>query len=149
MTRRRSLGDDGSVLVLTIGLVVVVMLLVAVVAAASKLFLTRRSLASVADGAALAAAQDVDLAALYAGQAGATLPLAAERARADAAAYVARAMTDTGLTDLRVVSVTVAGRSVDVTVSARSVLPFASAVTGDPEGTVITVTAHAEAAVGP
>lgn len=149
MRRKLDGRDEGSVLVLTLGFVVVVMLLVAVVAAASKLFLTRRSLAAVADGAALAAAQDVDLAAIYTGQSGATLPLAAERARADVAAYVARAAADTGLTDLRLVSLTATGRAVDVTVSGRSVLPFVSAVTGDPQGTVITVTAHADAAVAP
>lgn len=140
--------DSGSVLILTIGFALVVMVFVAVVVDVSKLFLTRRALASVADGAALAAAQDVDLAAVYTGTARDALPLAADRARADVEAYVARVAAGTGLTDLRVTQITVGGRDVAVTLSARSSLPLVGPFAADPTGTLITVTAHARAAVG-
>ena len=55
MRRRRD--DEGTVLLLTVGLVVVLLLLVAVVVDVSAVLLSRRALASVADGAAVAAPQ--------------------------------------------------------------------------------------------
>ena len=60
--RRRD--DEGTVLLLTIGLSVVLLLLVAVVVDVSKVVLVKRALASAADGAAVAAAQHPDLARL-------------------------------------------------------------------------------------
>lgn len=50
-------GDDGSVLLLIIGLSVVLMLLVAVVVDVSAVILAKRGLSATADGAAIAAAQ--------------------------------------------------------------------------------------------
>ena len=73
---RRPRGDGGQLLLLTAFLAVVLVLLVAVVVDASAAFLLRRSLASQADGAALAAAQRVDLGAYYASDGGDVLPLA-------------------------------------------------------------------------
>jgi hypothetical protein len=58
-------GDDGTVLPLTLGFLMISIMLVIVVADASALYLARRSLASAADGAALAAAQDIDEVAIY------------------------------------------------------------------------------------
>ena len=55
---RRS-HDDGQITLLIIGFVMIVVLLVGVIANASKAFVYRRSLASWADGAAVAAAQNV------------------------------------------------------------------------------------------
>lgn len=72
---RRPRGEDGQVLVLTAFLAVVLVLLVAVVVDVSAAFLARRNLASQADGAALAAAQSVDLDAFYRGEGGDLLPL--------------------------------------------------------------------------
>jgi uncharacterized membrane protein len=63
--RRRPEGEDGTILLLTLGYVVVVLALVAVVVDVSAVFLARRALASDCDGAALAAAQSVDTAVLY------------------------------------------------------------------------------------
>jgi len=57
--------EDGQVLILTVFLAVVLVGLVAVVVDASAAFLARRSLAGTADGAALAAAQEIDLPAYY------------------------------------------------------------------------------------
>lgn len=62
-----TLGDDeGSVLLLGIGLVIVCLLAVVVVVDASAAFLQRRALMSLADGAALAGAQAIDLDHYYA-----------------------------------------------------------------------------------
>lgn len=144
---QRSQGEQGSVLILTIGFAVVIMLLIAVVVDASKLFLTRRALASVADGAAVSAAQDVDPAAVYASPAGEALPLSPTRVSADVQAYVRRAGAETGLTDLRVVAVDVQGPDVTVTLSARSLLPLVGLVVGPTDGVLISVTARAQAAV--
>ena len=61
MTGRRR-DDEGTVLLLTIGMSAVLLLLVAVVVDVSKVVLVKRALAS--DGAAVAAAQQPDLARL-------------------------------------------------------------------------------------
>lgn len=77
MTRvRRLSGDDGQMLILIAFFGVVLILFVAVVVDVSAAFLARRGLSSQADGAALAAAQSVDLDAFYAGTGGDLLPLA-------------------------------------------------------------------------
>jgi uncharacterized membrane protein len=56
--------ESGSVLVLGLGLVLVALVAAGVVVDASRLFLAQRALASIADGAALRAAHDLNLAAL-------------------------------------------------------------------------------------
>jgi uncharacterized membrane protein len=151
VTRRakRERRDEGSVLILTIGFALLAMVFVGVVVDASKLFLTRRALASVADGAAQAGAQDVDLAAVYRSGPGAALPLSPARAAAAVQADLTQAARSTGMTDLHLVNVTVRGPDVQVTVSARAVLPFTALVTGSSNGVVITVTASARSAVAP
>lgn len=58
-------GDDGSVLVLVLGLAAVLLLLVGVVADVSATVLAKRSVASAADGAAISAAQALDYPAFY------------------------------------------------------------------------------------
>jgi len=63
MNRLRS--DQGSVLILSLGLIVVCVLAVGVVVDASALFLARRSLQAQADSAALAGAQAIDVEAYY------------------------------------------------------------------------------------
>lgn len=76
MRSRLHPGDDrGSVLLLVLGLAAVAGLLVAVVVDASAAFLARRGLASIADGAAIAAASALDERALYTGDPAADLPL--------------------------------------------------------------------------
>jgi uncharacterized membrane protein len=143
----RTAREEGSVLVLTLGFAVVIMLFVGVVVDASKLFLTRRALASVADGAALAAAQDVDVGAVYRGTAGGSLPISAPRAVADVTRYVAEAAAQTGLTDLHVLAVQVDGTGVTVSLGGRAMLPLVGVVTGTDNGVDITVTARAQSAV--
>jgi Flp pilus assembly protein TadG len=60
MSARRWTDDEGTVLLLTLGLSVVLLLLVAVVVDVSAVVLAKRGVASAADGAALAAAQRAD-----------------------------------------------------------------------------------------
>jgi len=64
---RRHLGsrrDEGTVMLLAVGLSVVLLLLVAVVVDVSAVILAKRGVSSAADGAALAAAQQPDRAAI-------------------------------------------------------------------------------------
>ncbi len=62
MRRARARDDEGTILFLTIGLSVVLLLLVAVVVDVSAVILAKRGVSSAADGAALAAAQQPDVA---------------------------------------------------------------------------------------
>ena len=57
---RRQRDDEGTILFLTLGLTVVLLLLVAVVVDVSAVILAKRGVASAADAAALAAAQQPD-----------------------------------------------------------------------------------------
>jgi uncharacterized membrane protein len=140
--------EAGSVLLLVLGCAVVALLLLAVVVDASKLFLTRRALAGAADGAALAAAQAVDLPAVYAGATtGEALPLDPATVDEAVSAYLAAADTAGGLQELTVVSVDATGASVTVTLSARARLPLVTLVTSQPDGVLLTVTARARSAV--
>ena len=114
--------DRGSVLLLTVGLAVVALLVVAVVTDAAVLFLHRRSLAAAADGAALAGAQGVDLAAVYSGGAGTTLPLQPRAVRSRVAGYVA----SSGPAGARVVLARTDGTRVRVRLAETVRLPFRS-----------------------
>jgi uncharacterized membrane protein len=76
LTRLRA-GDEGQLTVLIIGFTFLLSVLVVVGVDVSKVFLARRALSSVADAAALSAAQAADRAAIYAGAAscGDVLPI--------------------------------------------------------------------------
>ena len=82
--------DAGQITLMIIGFVMIVVLAVGVVANASKAFVYRRSLASWADGAAIAAAQHVAEDAIYAGPLVGELPISEHGAHAAVADYVAR-----------------------------------------------------------
>ena len=137
MNRRRC--DDGSVLPLVVGVVVIVVALVTVVTDVSVLYLQRRSLQAVVDGAALAGAQGVDLARLYAGGARGDLVLDPRASRAEVSSYV-RAVPNPP-TGLRVVSVRVVTTTVTVRAQAIVRPPFLAFVTGRD----VTVVAEASA----
>jgi uncharacterized membrane protein len=89
-------GDDGSLTVLIIGFTFIAAVLVVIGVDVSKVFLARRALSSVADAAALAAAQEVDRAAVYAGAAGCggVLPIDPETAGQQVNASVADDLAD-------------------------------------------------------
>lgn len=63
--RARVRGDDGTILVLLLGFTAVLLLMVAVVVNVSAVILAKRGLVAAADGAAVAAAQELDLPELY------------------------------------------------------------------------------------
>lgn len=88
--RRRPKGDDGTVLVLVLGFTGMLLTLVAVVVDVSVVILAKRATASAADGAAVSAAQALDLRALHAAGLGSRIPLDRGEARARVAAYEAR-----------------------------------------------------------
>ncbi len=108
-------------LLLVLGLAGLLIVLVAVVADVSAVILAKRNVASAADGAAVAAAQALDLDAVRSDGLGEQIPLSADDARARVATYEAQVRAEQpGL----VLSVRVEGRTAVVT-GARTVrLPF-------------------------
>lgn len=90
---RRVRGDDGTILVLTLGFLAVLVVAAGVVANVSSVVLAKRGVASAADGAAVSAAQALDLTALYEQGLGAEVPLSAADADARVQAYAADART--------------------------------------------------------
>ena len=93
MTRLGRSDDEGTILVLLLGFTAVLLLMVAVVVNVSAVILAKRGLASAADGAAVSAAQALDLDALYArGLDAGRIPLDTGQARARVASYEAQAV---------------------------------------------------------
>jgi len=94
---RRPRGEDGTILLLVLGFVAVLLVLVAVVGDVSAVILAKRGAASAADGAAIAAAQQLDDAVVYDSGIGAAIPLSPEAVRDVVATYAARAAAQSGL----------------------------------------------------
>ena len=149
--------DEGSLTLLVVGYAGILALLVVVGVDVSKVFLAHRALSSVADEAALQAAQSIDRAAVYAGDGGGCgdlLPLDSGAASAAAAGTV-----DGDMTDLRhtfaVVAVpeaSVSGGAVTVHLSGDVAVPFGRALAlllpGHSDGRVhVDATATAESPV--
>ena len=99
-------GERGQVLVLLIGLVVLVLMVLALGWDTSNWFLGHRALANLADGAAVAAANDVDTGTWYR-SGGRSVRVAEERARATVVAYLAGSAGDSGVSGVRLRSVVV------------------------------------------
>lgn len=88
MTRLDPRDDEGTILVLLLGFTAVLLLMLAVVVNVSSVILAKRGLAGAADGAAVSAAQSLDLQALYArGLRSGRIPLDRAQARVRVAAY--------------------------------------------------------------
>lgn len=138
-------GEQGQLTLLVIGFAAILLVLVAVVVDASQAVLLRRALASLADGAVLAAVQAASERTLYTHGPGATLPLDPAAARAAVVDYLAGA--ESGITDLRLVEVAVAQGRVTVVLSAPADLPLTNTVTGQFQGTAVTARASATAPV--
>lgn len=132
------MNERGQISLLVIGFAVILLSLVAVVVDASQVVLLRRSLASLADGAALAAAQSLAVDALYSGQAVEYLPVDERRAGRAVQDYL-RSST----IPLTAVDVRVAGEVVTVLVAAQAELPLVGAVVAGFEGTTVTARASA------
>lgn len=137
------MAERGQITLLVIGFAVILVSLVAVVVDASQVVLLRRTLASMADGAALSAAQQLAEPALYAGQASGRLPLDPAASRAAVIEYVA----SSGM-DVSVVEVSVSAERVTVALSARADLPLVGAVTSGFQGTTVVARARAVSPVG-
>lgn len=138
-------GERGQLTPMLIGFVAIALVTVVVVANASKAFLYRRSLASWADGAAIAAAQEVADAAIYSGAFGEVLPLASGDANDEVGEYVARHELAGRFDEFAVVEVSVsADGAVTVGLSAR--MDFVWAV-GTDTGVTMTATATAVAPI--
>lgn len=90
---RRPAGEDGTVLVLTLGFAGLLLVMVGVVVNVSAVVLAKRGAASAADGAAVSAAQSLDLDALYAQGLGGQVPLSLADASSRVQAYAADAQT--------------------------------------------------------
>jgi len=135
--------DDGSVMLLTIGLVSLAALLIVVVIDVSALFLGRRDALAAADGAALAAAQAVDESALYRQGVSDTLPLDPQRVRQRVDAYLRDVARSSHLRDLQW-RVSTDGTVVRVAIVGQLQLPVVNGITAGTGGRV-TVTASAAA----
>ena len=146
--RSRLLRDDqGSILPLVIGYTALALAVIVAITAATSLYLARKELFTVADGAALVGAEAFPLDAVVVGDDG-TLSVELDDAdlRRDVRAYLARAETQV-IEGLALVSAASPdGRSATVTVSGRWSPPFLGFFL--PEGMTIEVTASARSVFG-
>ena len=126
--------EDGSVLLLVIGFAGLLLVLVAVVADLSAVVLAKRGVASAADGAAVSAAQALDLETVYGSGLGAALPLSTGDARARVAAYEGQVRAQQP--GLRL-ALRLEGRTAVVTASRTVRLPFRLPGTGAVEVSAI------------
>ena len=120
----RASDDRGSVLILGVGLIAVVLLAVAVLADASVGFLQRQQLFALADAAALAGAQAIDLDAYYADGASAATRLDAVAVPGRVRAHLERSRAADAIDGLVVDHITSDGQRVVVALSAPLLLPF-------------------------
>jgi uncharacterized membrane protein len=127
---RRARNDRGSVLLLGIGLVVVCVLGITALVDVSAAFLQRQHLLAVADAAAIAGAQAIDLPAYYAEGASATTRLDTGAVTAAVAGHLARAGARTALPGLVVSRVWSDGSQVVVGLACPLRLPFLSGLFG-------------------
>ena len=137
--------DDGQITLMIIGFVMIIVLAVGVVANASKAFVYRRSLASWADGAAIAAAQSVAEDVVYAGETVEVLPISAADARRVVDEYVTRNGLADRFDDLSVaVGVDPAAATVTVEFGVRVPLVLSGDAAGIPVSAAATATAPLE-----
>jgi uncharacterized membrane protein len=94
--RRRLRGDDGTILPLVLGFAALLLVLVAVVVDVSAVILAKRGAASAADGAAIAASQQLDQSLVYANGLGEAIPLSLDDVQQVVAVYGARAAEGQG-----------------------------------------------------
>lgn len=135
--------ERGQITLLVIGFATILLALLAVVIDASQVVLLRRSLSSLADGAALTAAQSVAEEALYSGRAGESLPLDETQARRAVARYVQHSGVP-----VRVLEVSVVDDRVRVALAAQADLPLIGSVTSSVDGTTVVARASARSPIG-
>jgi hypothetical protein len=135
--------DEGSVLLLVLGFAGILLTLVAVVVDVSAVVLSKRGVASAADGAAVTAAQALDLGTVYGEGLGGQLPLSAAEARQRVAVYEGQVRAQQP--GLRL-ALRLEGRTAVVTGSRTVRLPFRLPGTGPVR---VTAVARARAPVVP
>jgi uncharacterized membrane protein len=89
-------GEEGQILIFLVGLIGLILMVLGLGWDASNWFLGHRALDNLADGAAIAAASDVDLQAFYASD-GRQVTLSRERALATVQKYLLDVVGDSGL----------------------------------------------------
>lgn len=140
----RGRRDDGTVLVLVIGFAFILVVMVAVVVNVSAVVLAKRGVASAADGAAVSAAQSLDVEALYRDGLREQLPLNLAEARGRVATYNAQAEAQQpGLA----LVVRLDGRTAVVTATRTVRLPFP--VPGSTGSVLVESVARARAPAAP
>lgn len=153
MRRRRWREDEGQLTVLIIGFTAILLALLAVVTDASRVFLVQRALASLADGAAVAAAGGADENRLYAegppGGAGAAVPLEQASVQQALDAYLDDADAAARFPQLTAAAAGTDGRTATVTLHARVDLPFTRLFPGLSDGWPVTVRASAVSPLAP
>jgi len=115
-------------MLLVIGFLAIILIVIAVVTDVSAVFLQRRSLASIADGAALAGSQAVDLSAYYRQGASAGLSPEPARVRSVVLEYVRDAQTSGEVSGLVVESVRIEDHTVLVCLRRTATAPFSGLV---------------------
>ena len=121
--------DEGQLLLLVLAYTVIAALLITVVVDVSQAYLYRRSLLAAADAAALSAANQPDLDAVYTGDDSSVLPLSEAGARRAVEQYAADAELADRFRDFEVVTVDTDGAAVTVTLRAVLHMPLANLVT--------------------
>jgi hypothetical protein len=147
--RVRAGEDDGQLLLLVLAYAVIAALLVTVVVDLSKVYLYRRALVAAADGAALSAANEPDLASVYHGG-NRVLPLSDAGTRAAVRQYETDGDLDRRFDGFRIDEVATDGTVVRVRFEAVVHLPFANLLVGRWRGGYpVHATARAESPLGP
>ena len=124
-------NDEGSIMLLGIGMIGVCLLALAVITDSASAFIQQRELQSVADSIALAGAQGIDLEEYY--EVGATRSTRLNSSQAQEIAKThAAAMTADSDTALTGIAVEPDGRSIRVTLTAPLRLTFFDALPFDP-----------------
>ncbi len=155
MSRPARHQDGGQALLLVLAFALITLALVGVVGSVARVHLARHRLQGLADAAALDAANSLDLARFYAGEAALDtpgLPLDAAQVQARAWAYLERSPEGDRFALLAVVEPTGTpdGRTAQVTLSARVALPLLpQAVAGADTTVPVEVTAFAVARTVP
>lgn len=150
---RRRGTDDGQITLLLLGYALITLALVLTVASATSVHLTRHRLLTLADGAALDAADALDRRRFYAEIGGAgpgpeqVVALTTESVRAGVAGYLASAPAVAALDGVAVGEPTNTpdGFTAQVTLVARARLPLLPVLLGERAGVTVQVTARARA----
>jgi uncharacterized membrane protein len=121
-------GDDGQLLLLVLVYALIAAALVTAVVDVSKAYLHRRSLVAAVDGAALAAANQPDLDAVYNGSGRQVLPLSEDGVREAVEQYVADARLAARFDDFSIVDVSTDGATVTVSFASTVRMPFVNLV---------------------